>query len=95
MSPLSSTSISLSWSPPPLDDQNGIIREYRISITEDETGDVMSLTSSSTSVTVTSLHPYYTYRCSVSAYTVDIGPATSESTVRTLEDGNPTEILCT
>ena len=87
MSPLSSTSISLSWSPPPLDQQNGIIRFYRVSITEDETGVVISRVATSTSITVTSLHPYYTYQCSVSAFTIGDGPATSESTVRTLEDG--------
>ena len=85
--PQNSTSISLSWSPPLSIHQNGIIREYRISIREEESGDVLSFTSSLASRTVTSLHPHYTYHCRVSAYTVGDGPLTNESAAMTFEAG--------
>ena len=87
VSALNSTSISLSWMPPPLIDQNGIIREYRITITEVETGSVLGFTSTTTALIVPSLHPYYNYQCKVNAYTIDHGPYTEDFTVRTLEDG--------
>ena len=84
---MSSDTISLSWSPPPPSDTNGIIREYRVNVTEVETGRVFYLTSTTTSITVQSLHPYYTYYCTVSAYTVGVGPYTVVFSIRTPEDG--------
>ena len=84
---LSSTSIILTWSPPPMSCQNGIIREYRINVTEVETGRVLVFVSTSTTLTLSSLHPYYTYQCIVSAYTVGVGPYADNFTVVTLEDG--------
>ena len=87
MTTLSSTSISLSWIAPPLIDQNGIIREYRVTVTEVETDYVQELTSTATTLIVSSLHPYYNYQCSVSAYTVSQGPYTDNITVQTFEDG--------
>lgn len=83
----SSTSISFTWSPPPTNSQNGVIREYRINITEVETGTVFYHTATTTSITISSLHPYYTYNCTITAYTVATGPYTEVVTVRTLEDG--------
>ena len=87
LSPISSTSIFVSWSPPPLEDQNGIIRMYRINITEFETGREIVLSSTSTSLTVQFLHPFYTYECVVSAVTVEEGPYTETVVVMTPEDG--------
>ena len=84
---ISSTSFVLSWSPPPISQQNGIIREYRVNITEIQTGLSIILNSTSTSVSALSLHPYYTYECTVSAYTVGGGPYSEVFTVTTSEDG--------
>jgi len=84
---LNSRVISFSWSPPPSTDTNGIIREYRINVTEVETGTVFTQTTTTTSITIQSLHPYYLYRCVVSAYTVGIGPYTEVFIIRTPEDG--------
>ena len=84
---LSSSSISLAWSPPSLDSHNGIIREYRINVTEVQTGSVYVFTTSTTAIVVPSLHPYYDYRCAVSAYTVDIGPYSEVLVITTPEDG--------
>ena len=89
---LNATSISLAWSPPPLDSQNGIIREYRINITEVQTGSIYVFTTSTTSIAVPSLHPHYDYRCTVSAYTVDVGPYSEVLVITTPEDGQLQDI---
>ena len=90
---MSSTIITLFWDPPPADEQNGIITQYRINITEVETGRTFSLFSATTSVNVTSLHPYYTYNCAIAAVTsIGAGPYTSVITVVTLQDGKVTFI---
>ena len=82
----SSTILQLSWTPPPYENQNGLIREYRINITEIETGRVFPFLSTVTSLSVSDLHPAYTYRCAVAAYTVGIGPSTVMS-IQLPEDG--------
>ena len=83
---LSPYSIFLDWFPPPSNSQNGVIREYRVNVTEVETGTEFNLTTTATSITVPFLHPYYTYECVISAYTVATGPY-AEFTVMTPEDG--------
>jgi hypothetical protein len=50
-------------------------------------GTLLRLTTLSTTITVTGLHPYYTHRCNVSAVTVDEGPFSDLVDVTTLEDG--------
>ena len=84
--PVSTTTILLSWSPPPPDDHNGIIREYLINMTELDSGRKWQLTSTTISVTIHSLHPYYLYECTVSAYTMAAGPYSEFIQVRTPED---------
>ena len=84
---LSSTSIRFLWSPPPLESQNGIIREYRINITEAETRSIFIVTTATTSLVVPSLHPHYTYHCQVTAHTVASGPYSTVLIVKTPEDG--------
>ena len=87
-SAIGSTGISLFWDPPPADAQNGIITRYMISITEVETDRSFSLFSPTTSVNVTSLHPFYTYNCTIAAETtVGDGPYTTSITIVTLQDG--------
>lgn len=87
-SPLTSRTLLLSWEPPPEDQQNGIIQEYRISITATENGDHLLLTSKNTTVLATDLHPYYTYNCIIAAVTVGLGPYSEILTVHMPEDGN-------
>ena len=84
---LTSTSLYISWDPPSLDTQNGIITEYRINITERETGNVISFISFNTFISVQFLHPHYTYECVVSAVTIAEGPSSEEVVVATPEDG--------
>ncbi len=85
---MTSSTITLSWSPPPFEDTNGIIQYYLISITEVDTNITFSpLQSLSTEFTVTNLHPHYTYLCRVAAYTSDIGPYSSPITIQLSEEG--------
>ena len=86
--PLNSTTLRLSWQPPLSQYQNGIIREYRINITENETRRNFQLTSTHTFIIIPHLHPYYRYNCSVAAYTVSLGPFSSVITVNMPENGN-------
>lgn len=86
---LNSTYIYLTWDPPPPSQVNGIIREYRLNITEVATGQVFQFTTDADEreLTVGDLHPFYIYHCSVVAYTVLPGPVTSLFNVQTEEDG--------
>lgn len=67
--------------------RNGIIRQYKINITELDTGIEIVLYSIITQLTVSSLHPFYTYHCRVSAFTVEYGPYTEGFQITTPEDG--------
>ena len=87
---LTSESISLSWDPPPFDQQNGRIRQYLINVTELDTGTSFLQTSLGTEFTVYSLHPHYYYEFTIAAVTVGVGPATPPIVVQTNEDGNLT-----
>ena len=84
---IDSRTVIISWAPPPLEQQNGNIREYRVNISERETGKAIHLVSAAVSVTVPSLHPFYTYNCTVAAFTVGEGPHSVEVTVTMPEDG--------
>ena len=85
---VTSTSITLAWTAPPEETRNGVIRHYLVNITEENTSEAFpSFFSSTNSLVVPSLHPYYIYRCHVSAYTVDYGPFTDVLRVTTMEDG--------
>lgn len=77
------------WDPPPPEHVNGVIREYRINTTELETGIVSQYTTEPTiqELVIGPLHPYYTYLSTIVAFTVEIGPYTTDITVRTDEDG--------
>lgn len=86
---LNSTHIYLTWDTPPPSEINGIIREYRLNITEDVTGILFQYSTAATvqELIVGPLHPYYIYHCSVVAITVETGPYTSIFAIQTEEDG--------
>ena len=84
---IDSRTLHISWTPPPFEHQNGIIREYRVNITERETGMVFRLITAATSVTVPSLHPYYNYKCTIAAVTTGEGPYSMELAITMPEDG--------
>lgn len=84
---LNSTHIFLDWSRPAV--INGILTEYRITVTEGETNTVSRLTTdpSTTEITIGPLHPFYIYHSTILAYTVEGGPNTSVISIRTAEAG--------
>lgn len=84
---LGPTSFMLTWEPPPPEHHNGEIREYRINVTEVETGNTLQYTTEDTEITITDLHPYYRYVCTVTAVTVSEGPYSANITARTHEAG--------
>lgn len=79
--------LTLTWNPPPIEETNGMIRYYRIRVSEIETGTSMFMTSNETEITISDLHPYYTYECNVAAFTIDLGPYSNAITVQLLEEG--------
>ena len=85
---ISSRSFNISWHPPPVEDQNGDIQYYLIHLIEVDTNVTSPFFPTSTSITLTMLHPYYTYVYSISAFTVGEGPYTSENILTLPEDGN-------
>ena len=87
VSAINARSVYLSWSPPPREHHNGVIRQFWINITEVDTGRRFQRTSVDTSFTLPSLHPFYTYWFSVAAYTVSLGPFTEPSVLQMPQDG--------
>ena len=93
---LSPYSLLVSWQAPPPDSQNGEIRYYTIKVLEEETDTQtwLSTSNSSTNITVESLHPYYSYRVSVAAYSVGLGPYSLEKSVQMPESGESQQLSC-
>lgn len=82
-----SSSLSISWRPPPFDKQNGIIVGYIIRLLENDNELVVETDGPQTEIFVTSLHPHYIYQFTVAAQTVDIGPYSYPNTIQMDEDG--------
>ena len=82
----SSTILNVTWSPPPIEGQNGIIVYYVIITTEVDTGIMWELTSNTTWLYLDYLHPYYTYTFRFAAVTVAQGPFSSGYNVTMPED---------
>ena len=68
-------SLLLRWDPPPFQHQNGILRQYHINITEENTGRDFQIRSPTTELRVQFLRPYYSYNLIVAAFTTAIGPS--------------------
>lgn len=89
----SSTSILVSWKPPPVEKQNGIITAYSIKYIgidgEDlKPHEILGISSDSTQYLLEQLEKWTEYRISVTAHT-DVGPGPESLAVliRTDEDG--------
>ena len=78
----------MTWNAPPLEQQNGIIREYFINVTVTESGEQFQLSSNSTSLRLYGLHPFYTYSYIITAVTVGPGPFSEAGRVQMPPDGN-------
>ncbi len=77
--------ITLTWSPPPDEYNNGAIRSYSIRILEVESGHSFVVQTSDLEHSLLHLHPYYTYNISVAATTVSTGPYSPNISVKTLQ----------
>ena len=71
---VTTTLITLSWSPPESIHVNGIIDHYIIRVREVYTGRVFSLLSRDEDIIIGPLQPFYVYSCQIAAYTVGLGP---------------------
>lgn len=83
----SSRVVNISWQPPIEEQQNGDIRQYRITLRENPTGREWNMITVSTSHLLDFLHPYYNYTVRVAAYTVAVGPYSESLQFTTHEDG--------
>jgi hypothetical protein len=86
LSPLSSTSVQLSWDLPLPEYRNGIVRQYIIHV-QLPVGEILSYATSSNSYAISGLRPYTTYFFSVAAVTVGEGPTTERIVAQTVTDG--------
>ena len=87
---IDSRTLSLAWEEPQEEDRNGIIRQYHINVTEVNTRRQFQVVSTTTSISISSLHPDYTYQWTVAAFTIGLGPFSISETISTPEDGGLT-----
>ena len=84
----SSQSAEISWSLPLLEERNGIITSYTVTVSRQGSGSQILLTSATTSISVNMLNPFTTYTVTVTASTsIGVGPPSTQLSFRTAEDG--------
>ena len=76
------------WDAIALENQNGILRHYLVSVLELDTGETDVYTAGATQLNISGLHPYYTYTCMVAAVTIRIGPFSQSVSIITPQDGD-------
>lgn len=84
---LNSYTLFLSWTAPPPEDANGVIRGYTVTLLEMDTFETITNTTNLTSITLSFLIPSFTYIFTVSARTTELGPASPEKNITMPEDG--------
>lgn len=87
---MTSRSLVLEWDPPVLRHRNGIIQDYRVVLTllDIPSTSFLSFIVSENTIGLTSLHPHYTYSCTVSASTsAGQGPDSLPFSIKTFQDG--------
>ena len=72
---ITSTSVSIYWSPLPTDQHNGILQYYQVSVKELLTDTSIALNTTELSVMVDGLHPDYEYDYGVAVVTIGAGPS--------------------
>lgn len=86
----------VSWDPPPVQSQNGIITEYVVRISAQETAEQFqhTTTGSMSSLSIGVLHPDYTYSYTVAAGTgIGRGPFSIFHSIKMPEDGKQAVII--
>lgn len=89
----SSTSVTLSWSPPPEVQLNGVLRHYVLFVQELESGRNVTLMSTDSLIILSDLHPFYSYAIAVCPVTVDTGPCANFEPIQLPQDGKICLIL--
>ena len=84
---INSRVVNITWTPPPNDQRNGIIQYYQIKVLISETSEYFNIQTANLSLTLTDLHPDYTYTVSIAAVTIGTGPFSMIQSVTTPEDG--------
>ena len=87
MTVVDSRSLLLNWLPPRPDTQNGVITQYRLTVSVRETRQSFVLFLEPTQLLFDTAHPHYTYTFSVAAETIGAGQFGEEITIVTPEDG--------
>ena len=90
---ITSRNFTINWNPPGYNDQNGVITYYNVSLVEVETGSIFYYTFYTTTLTIQSLYPAYTYQYRIAAYTIGLGPYSDPNNITTAEEGKPLCLL--
>ena len=85
---IKSQRVEISWSPPLLEERNGIITSYTVTVSRQGSDSSIQLTSPTTSISVSMLNPFTSYTITVAALTsIGVGPPSTLLNFRTAEDG--------
>ena len=88
----SPSSVTAYWEAPSVEDQNGIITEYHLFLSDEETGNSnWTLRTTATQYDIDFLEEYYQYSFTVAAETVLLGPQSSPLLFTTLPDSKLTK----
>lgn len=86
---ISSQGAELSWNPPLLEERNGIITGYAVTVGRYDTESQLQLASTLTAITLSMLDPFTVYTVAIAASTtIGVGPQSTQLSFRTAEDGN-------
>ena len=89
-----SRSVTFTWDPPPLDQQNGIVIEYFINVTVANSGETFQESTTELSLSIYTLQSFTTYFCIIAASTsAGIGPYSTVFTLQTPQDGRSFYII--
>ena len=78
---LNATSALVNWIPPLPEHRNGILRGYTIRVVGSHTPEDYTVSISTTETAVGNLHPFYSYKFTVTAVTISAGPFSNPVTV--------------
>ena len=92
--PTNARTLVLTWRPPAEENRNGLIRGYTVNVTGVLSGQTQQFETEETWLTVESLHPYYSYNCSVAARTIGLGPFTYNVTAEMPEARKLYHVSC-
>ena len=84
---VSPTILRINWEPPNVEHRNGVLRRYIINVTELETMYHEIFYTEVKNITLTSRHPFYLYRYTIAAETIDFGPFSSSDVIQMPEAG--------